>query len=209
MNNKNKEDYLSLLRLTYGKIRRITESLYITDIEDSAMQQLININNGEILEERHVLKSQNRMAILNGTDITKEIKNKYYDGIFVNKFFVHCKAQPSDGINRFTIYTLEGDLVYRKSIQDFERITYKEYKTDKDIILIHINSNSGLNLYSKGNNDIIQYNFITKQVEEVYKQVKDVRVLKRKLSERLLIELNNEDNIRNNQILFEIIDTDT
>lgn len=138
-----RESKISLLKMTHGAIRKISDNIYITDFkkgieyngmlyEDSS-ENLYNVLTGELLEIRNVIK-----YATNRNDNTNKYDFEYQDGIDISDKvnLVYTQPQYSTKNNQFKIYSELGNLIYTQEVNNGNKIKVSEYLLANNEVLL-------------------------------------------------------------------------
>lgn len=152
----NIREKLTILRMTYGNLRKINRYLYLTDLPDTNIQKLINISTGEVVEERYVEVSY----APNGTRYCSANIDKLDCGLlFTLPIFEF-------GFNKFRIYNDRGKKIYELEIKSNMHVEYDTYETITNTILIRLGYASTFN-----ESTILVYDKDKRKIEDVYDNI--------------------------------------
>jgi len=172
MGMDDKFDYnKALLEMTYGKVRKLNNALYITDkscdinMHDfdvvTSEESIINVQTGKIQETRivHKIHRSEQQAL------------DYKDGIVISNQFgiVYAKENNINDFRTFRIYNNDGKIIYGEYKDEALDITIHEQKISNTSMLILLDNKKSRMLTGILYND-------TSNKPKVYKNIIETRI---------------------------------
>lgn len=181
------QNKLTLAKLTYGKIRKLTQNMFITDYDGTTRQTIFNLNNGNKIQERLVEKVY---------DDDQRPLYTYYDGIITCKHIIILPPQQLLSNYDYVIYDIYCNFLYATEVNSHQIIEFDEIETIDNKVLIQLTARYSNRIDNNITYTILEYNLVTHTLDNIYNNISLISRFKNILdNDTVTIELQNNTKV--------------